>query len=113
MLLLDEEQPDLERWLADRKLILTEFAEKIDGCIKNLEWEKLTAVLNDRQQYIQHLYQESLPAAFHAAIKELILSILQQDEVFQTRIQRQKYLASQQQIEIERGRRAIDAYTSQ
>jgi len=110
MLLRDENQFN---WYEARKLALDEFARKIDFCIENLQWENLATILDSRQQFLEQLSLEAIPENFRFAIKQLIQSVLQQDELYQAKIQRQKDIASQQQVEIERGRRAINAYTSQ
>lgn len=113
-MLLPNDQPfDPDSWLEVRKRAVLEFSAKIDRCIDGLEWDNLTAVLKSRQQYLEQLSQEPIPEVFKASIKHLVQSILQQDEIFQARIQRQKNIATQQQVAIERGRRAIDAYNSQ
>ncbi len=100
-------------WLADQEQTLLDFATKIDACIVSTDWAALSTVLNDRQQYLDRLFQQPIPDEARWAIKQLFQSVLQQDETFQARIQVQKDIALKQQMVIEHSRRAIDAYSNQ
>lgn len=98
--------------IEQHKRVLAEFANKIGSCIDDAEWEMLTATLESRQAYLNHLFTDSVPQNCREAMKLLAESILEQDRLFQARVEEQKSIATKLQLSLERGRRATKAYNN-
>lgn len=113
MLLPDAKPVTLEDGSTKHEQVLIDFAKKIDACIDRSDWDALSIILESRQTYLEQLFQRPSSFDVRNALKQLALSLLEQDEVFQSRIEIQKKIASQQQLSLERSRRAISAYSDQ
>lgn len=70
----------------------------------------LTTVLASRQTYLEQILSNSNSEECVKAIRELVEGILEQDAVFQSKIQDQKNKLIELQSLLERGRRAVQAY---
>lgn len=100
-------------WIEQHRQVLSDYADKIDACISNSEWEKLTIILQSRQVYLEQLFTDSIPEDRRKAAQQLASTLLEQDQLFQTKLQEQKNMATQLNQNLQRGRRAIKAYNSQ
>lgn len=109
----DDTISGIDAWSEGHKRILCGYAEKIEACIDASDWAALSSILEGRQEYLEQLFLTPFPEDYRGALKQMAQGILRQDETFQLRIQQQKKLATQQQQSIERGRRAIEAYSGQ
>lgn len=113
MLSPDAKPVTLEDGSAKHEQALVDFAKKIEACIDGSDWDALSIILESRQTYLEQLFQRPSSLDARNALKQLALSLLEQDEVFQSRIEIQKKISSQQQLSLERSRRAISAYSDQ
>ncbi|MDD1619886.1 MAG: hypothetical protein LUQ11_00280 [Methylococcaceae bacterium] len=73
----------------------------------------LATVLASRQTYLEQILSNPLAEENTKAIKGLVEGILEQDVVFQSKIQDQKNKIIELQSLLERGRRAVQAYNGQ
>jgi len=85
-------------------------ASEISECIADDEWEKLTRVLELRQQYLDQLFSDPIPEEYRDTVKEIAHTILEQDAVSIAKVQEQMRIAEELQVSYERGKRAIRAY---
>lgn len=113
MLSADGSAPVVDAWLQEQQRILFDYAKKIDLCIDAADWGRLSSVLDGRQKYLEQLFHTSSPDGYRDGLTQMAQTILQQDQEFQARIQRQKKLATHQQQSIQLGRRALEAYSDQ
>ncbi len=108
---LPDQHDSLEEWAAQQTEAVATYAEKIDACITNAEWQTLNMVLASRQAYLTKLFSTPFPESFNLRLKQLAESVLQQDSIFKSKVEAQKHIVAQLQMQIEQGRRAIKAYS--
>lgn len=97
-------------WVEECSQRLCDFSSGIELCIAKADWEMLTTVLASRQTYLEQILSNSNSEECVKAIRELVEGILEQDAVFQSKIQDQKNKLIELQSLLERGRRAVQAY---
>jgi hypothetical protein len=85
-------------------------ASEISECIADEEWEKLTMVLELRQQYLDQLFSNPIPEEYRDTVKEIVHAILEQDAISMAKVQEQMRIAEKLQVSYERGKKAIRAY---
>lgn len=102
-----------EHWLEEQRIALLTYADKIESCINRADWEMLTLVLESRHSYLQQMFSPMVPLEWQASFKQLAEFVLQQDALFQSRVEEQKRLVVQQQLAFDRGRQAVRAYRNQ
>ncbi|MFA6051970.1 MAG: flagellar protein FliT [Methylobacter sp.] len=85
-------------------------ANEISECIADEEWEKLTMVLELRQQYLDQLFSDPIPEEYRDTAKEIAHAILEQDAISMAKVQEQMRIAKKLQVSYERGKKAIRAY---
>lgn len=108
-----DKAPNSDIGVREQEAIIYDFAGKIDSCIEHADWEALSLVLEARQKYLEQIFDKSsLDKATKEELKRIARLILEQDKSFLNRIQLLKDSAAQQQLSIERGRRAINAYNA-
>jgi hypothetical protein len=100
-------------WLERCSQHLSDFSSEIELCIDNADWEKLATVLASRQNYLEQILSDPISEEYLSATRELVEGILEQDVVFQSKIQDQKNKLVELQSLLERGRRAVQAYSGQ
>jgi len=98
-------------WLDRHRKALMVFSDTIESCISHAEWEELAVVLESRQTYIQQLFSSLMAEPRRSALKQLAESILQEDMLFQARVEEQKRILVEQQQAAKLGRRAVHAYS--
>lgn len=107
---VDVQDPDFLEWQQQ----LQGFADNIQDCIVKAEWERLADILEVRQAYLEQFFVST--AAFSEQKKRLLTqlaqSILEQDTVFISYIEEQKMRLASQQSALDRGRKAMQAYSS-
>lgn len=89
---------------------LTALSNEIYEYVAGEQWEQLVTVLELRQQYLEKLFSEAV--AESGTLKSLAKSILEQDAVFVASIQEQKKIVEEQILALDKGRQAIQAYSS-
>lgn len=99
-------------WIEQQKQKLESFANKIESCIDNSEWEMLSVTLESRQEFLEKLFLDSVPESWRYAMIQLAESILERDKFFQAKVEEQKNISSRLQLALERGRRAVQAYNN-
>lgn len=99
-----------EDWIQLQREVLSTYSDKIEACIGNSEWEMLAVVLESRKAFLQRLFSPIVEEQHRTNLKQLAESILQQDAFFQARVEEQKRIVVQQQMAIDHGRRAVQAY---
>lgn len=97
-------------WFESQEITINAFIDKIASCIEHSEWETLAVVLDARQAFLQQLYAADVPDRYKAQLKVLAESILQQDVVFLSLVEEQKRAIMKQQMALDLGRRAVNAY---
>jgi len=102
-----------EHWLEEQRNALLAYSDKIEFCISHADWEALTVVLESRHAYLQQLFLPTVPLEWRATLKQLAEFVLQQDVLFQSRVEEQKQIVAQQQLAFDRGRQAVQAYRNQ
>lgn len=102
-----------EHWLEQQRKALLTYSDKIELCISQADWEMLAMVLESRYTYLQQLFSPTIPLEWQAALKQLAELVLQQDVLFQSRVEEQKRIVAQQQLAFDRGRQAVQAYRNQ
>lgn len=100
-------------WLEQCSQRLCDFSSKIELCIDNSDWEMLATVLASRQAYLEQILSNPISQEYANAVRELVEGTLEQDVVFQSKIQDQKNKLIELQSLLERGRRAVQAYKGQ
>jgi len=100
-------------WIEQQKNALNTYSEKIESCIISSEWETLAMVLESRYAFIRQLFSSELSGQRRAVLKPLADAVLEQDTLFQARVEEQKQIAVQQQMTIRQARRAVNAYNNQ
>ncbi len=107
---VDVPDPDFLEWQQQ----LQGFADNIQDCIVKAEWERLADILDVRQAYLEQFFVTT--AAFSEPkkllLKQLAQSMLEQDAVFISYIEEQKMRSATQQSVLDRGRKAMLAYSS-
>lgn len=98
-------------WVTQQSTALDKYAEKIESCITNAEWQILAMVLASREAFISELFSIQHPARFRPELNRLAEFILLQDSLFKTKVETQKQIVAQLQAQIENGRRAMKAYS--
>lgn len=102
-----------EHWLEEQRKALLTYSDKIEFCISHADWEMLTIVLESRYTYLQQLFSPTVPLEWQASLKQLAEFVLQQDVLFQSRVEEQKRIVAQQQSAFDRGQQAVRAYRNQ
>jgi len=97
-------------WFESQEVTINTFVDKIASCIERSEWETLAVVLEARQVFLQKLYAADVPERYKAQLKSLAESILLQDAVFLSLVEEQKSAVMKQQMALDLGRRAVNAY---
>ena len=97
-------------WIEPYSQRLSDFSREIENCINNSNWEMLESVLASRQAYLETILSNPRPDESRDAVKQLLERLLEQDAVFQEKIQDQKNRLFELQSLLERGRRAVQAY---
>lgn len=100
-------------WLERSSRQLSDFSSEIGICIDNSDWEKLADVLALRQSYLERFLSTPISEECRDAVRRLVERTLEQDAVFQSKIQDKKNRLIELQSLLGRGRRAIQAYSGQ
>lgn len=107
---VDVPDPDFLEWQQQ----VQGFANTIQDCMVKAEWERLADILDVRQAYLEQFFAST--AAFSEQkkrlLKQLAQSMLEQDAVFISYIEEQKMRSATQQSVLDRGRKAMLAYSS-
>ncbi|OAI06599.1 hypothetical protein [Methylomonas methanica] len=107
---VDDADADFLEWQQQ----LQGFANTIQDCMVKAEWERLADILDVRQNYLEQFFVTT--AAFSEPkkllLKQLAQSMLEQDAVFISYIEEQKMRSATQQSVLDRGRKAMLAYSS-
>ena len=102
-----EADPD---WIGLQNAIVETYAEKIESCIKHSAWKMLAVVMEARHAYLVRLFSPAVSEQYRMFLKQLAESILQQDVHIQARVEEQRNIIAQQQLSLDRGRRAVRTY---
>ncbi len=100
------------QWIQPHEEKLVDFRNKIERCLVDGTWEILPALLDSRQAYLEHMFNQPIPGNCQEALKRLAQSVLDDDVVFLSRVEVQKNIIAQQQLSFNRGRRAMQAYNN-
>lgn len=98
-------------WIELQNTILNTYSEKIELCIEHSAWKMLAVVIEARHAYLVQLFSPAVPRQYRTFLKQLAESILQQDRLIQSRVEEQKNIIAQQQLSLDRGRRAVQTYS--
>lgn len=99
-------------WIQLQKDILNTYSEKIESCIEHSAWKMLAIVMEARHAHLVRLFSPTVSEKYRAFLKQLAESILQQDVHIQTKVEAQRSIIAQQQLSLDRGRRAVRSYAS-
>lgn len=99
-------------WLELQNAVLNTYSEKIETCIEQSAWKMLAVVMEARHAYLVELFSAAVPKQHQTFLKQLAESILQQDVLTRARVEEQKNNIAQQQLSLDRGRRAVQSYVS-
>lgn len=102
----------LNAWLAEQQAQLANYSSQIQNAIDQQDWDGLTALLVERQAYLEALLSPPPSEQHLSALKPLIEAVLAQDLQFQSTLSAQKQLAHAQQQDLTRNRKAIQLYSS-
>lgn len=100
-------------WSADQQLQLDELtalSNDVCECVAEERWEQLVVTLNLRQQCLERLFEDT--AADREMLKSLANSIIERDAVLMEKIQEQKKILEKELLVFDKGRQAIQAYSS-
>lgn len=98
-------------WAELQNKILVAYSEKIEYCISHSAWKMLAIVLEARHAYLLQLFSPSAPQHCQTHLKRFAELILQQDVRVKARVEEQKSIIAQQQLSLDRGRRAVRSYS--
>lgn len=99
-------------WIGLQNTILNRYSEKIETCIEQSAWKMLAVVMEARHAYLVELFSPTVPKQHQTFLKQLAESILQQDVLTRAKVEEQKNNIAQQQLSLDRGRRAVQSYVS-
>lgn len=99
-------------WIELQNNILNTYSEKIESCIEHSAWKMLAVVMEARHAYLVRLFSPTVSEQYRAFLKQLAESILRQDVHIQARVEEQRSIIAQQQLSLDRGRRAVRNYAS-
>lgn len=99
-------------WWELHESLLRDFSNKIDGCVANSDWEELISVLRSRQTCLEDMFAKPVPEQYGKAIRSLVSEILDQDAMFQLKVQDQKTMLANQLAELKRSQFALHAYNN-
>ncbi len=99
-----------DRYSQSKMEELTALSEQVNECVAEGQWEQLVTTLNLRRECLEALFSED--GVESDILKSLADSILEQDAVFITTIQKQQKLIEKQLQDLDKGQQAIQAYGS-
>lgn len=91
---------------------LSDFSNEIGNCIDKSDWEMLATILASRQDYLEQMLANPVSDEQRDAIRRLLENVLEEDAIFQSKVQDQKIQLNELQSVLERGRRAVQAYNN-
>jgi hypothetical protein len=87
-----------------------DFSTEIKFCFANSEWEKLTAVLADRQRFFEQILLDPKSEQYDDALIQLVQSVLAEDSACLSKVHEHKRGLMEMHCLMEQGRQAVKAY---